>query len=97
MLFGQRVGLSLDWALLLGALFLAHPIHTESAAWSCRSGKRIHFCFGRYGSDSHLCAEVLYIVGRADLLCLLLVLLAALVYAPCIKATLLSSQIRLVQ
>eukprot|EP00439_Symbiodinium_sp_Y106_P071569 s2593_g12.t2 len=56
--FGQRIGVSLDWAVLLGALFLAHPVHTES---------------------------VLYIVGRADLLCLLLVLLAALIYAPCIK------------
>ena len=30
--FGQCIGVSLDWAALLGALFLAHPVHTESAA-----------------------------------------------------------------
>eukprot|EP00927_Polykrikos_kofoidii_P085429 TRINITY_DN9295_c0_g1_i1.p1 TRINITY_DN9295_c0_g1~~TRINITY_DN9295_c0_g1_i1.p1 ORF type:complete len:914 (+),score=134.14 TRINITY_DN9295_c0_g1_i1:40-2781(+) len=51
------LGLPLDWALLLAALFLAHPVHTES---------------------------VLYIVGRADLLCFTLVLLATLVYVPCL-------------
>ena len=30
-------------------------------------------------------AEVLYIVGRADLLCLLLLLVATLLYAPCVE------------
>ena len=33
-LFGLHLGLRLDWAVLLGALFLAHPIHTESATWA---------------------------------------------------------------
>lgn len=50
------LGLPASWSLLLAALFLAHPVHTES---------------------------VLYIVGRADLLCCALVLIAGLVYAPC--------------
>ena len=52
--------LTLPWgdAWLLVALFVAHPVHTES---------------------------VLYIVGRADLLCLLLLLVSTLLYAPCIK------------
>eukprot|EP00435_Cladocopium_sp_Y103_P049242 s1706_g14.t1 len=57
-LFGHALGLSVDFALILAALFLAHPIHTES---------------------------VLYIVGRADLLCLLLLLVATLLYTPCAK------------
>eukprot|EP00401_Gymnodinium_catenatum_P036327 CAMPEP_0117465106 /NCGR_PEP_ID=MMETSP0784-20121206/4455_1 /TAXON_ID=39447 /ORGANISM="" /LENGTH=727 /DNA_ID=CAMNT_0005259005 /DNA_START=362 /DNA_END=2543 /DNA_ORIENTATION=+ len=43
------------WALLLTALFFAHPVHTEN---------------------------VLYIVGRADLLCCAVVLLASLCYGP---------------
>lgn len=51
------LGLPAAWALLLAALFAAHPVHTEN---------------------------VLYIVGRADLLCWLLTLMAALVYAPCV-------------
>ncbi|CAE8650123.1 unnamed protein product, partial [Polarella glacialis] len=50
-------GLPRAWSLLLVALFLAHPVHTEN---------------------------VLYIVGRADLLCFLLLLLASLVYVPCV-------------
>jgi len=57
-LLGHALGLSPDFALILAALFLAHPIHTES---------------------------VLYIVGRADLLCLLLLLVATLLYTPCAK------------
>ena len=30
-LLGRALGLSPDFALILAALFLAHPIHTESA------------------------------------------------------------------
>ena len=80
--FGQHAGLSLDWAVLLGALFLAHPIHTESAPW--KAGPEA--CDWASSGIERMNSEVLYIVGRADLLCLLLVLLAALIYAPCIKA-----------
>ena len=55
-IFGLQAGLERSWALLLSALFLVHPVHTES---------------------------VLYVVGRADLLCLALLLLAALVHGSC--------------
>eukprot|EP00929_Paragymnodinium_shiwhaense_P112184 TRINITY_DN80443_c0_g1_i1.p1 TRINITY_DN80443_c0_g1~~TRINITY_DN80443_c0_g1_i1.p1 ORF type:complete len:729 (+),score=120.29 TRINITY_DN80443_c0_g1_i1:172-2358(+) len=51
------LGLPVDWALLMAALFFAHPVHTEN---------------------------VLYIVGRADLLCLALLLIALQLYFPCI-------------
>lgn len=51
--FGIRCGLPADWSCLLGALFLIHPVHTES---------------------------VLYIVGRADLICLALVIMSFLLH-----------------
>lgn len=54
---GLVLGLPGAWAALLAALFLAHPVHTES---------------------------VLYIVGRADLICFALILVATLLYAPCL-------------
>lgn len=58
-IFGSTVaGLPSRWGLLLAAVFLAHPVHTES---------------------------VLYIVGRADIICLVIILVAALVYGPCLK------------
>ena len=51
--FGLRCGLPASQSSMLGALFLIHPVHTES---------------------------VLYIVGRADLICLALVIMSFLVH-----------------
>lgn len=114
-LFGFALGLSADFAVLLSALFLAHPVHTESVPQQqlnvgdlkcCLCGKavletllayqkQLHLskCWWTCGTDSCVkpfCSkstgQVLYIVGRADLLCLLLILVATLLYTPCAKA-----------
>jgi hypothetical protein len=38
-LLGHALGLSPDFALILAALFLAHPIHTESAPQPCAADR----------------------------------------------------------